>query len=129
MEGFIKHFILFLIGGFSYYMIEMIWRGRSHMTMFVLGGLCFIIIGLVSQHRLINGRNMILQLLIYSSIITLLELIFGLVFNIKLGLGIWDYSDLRFNFMGQISLVFSIIWFFLSLPLIFFYKYLGNILF
>src|SRR5699024_11257779 len=38
---------------------------------------------------------------------------------------IWDYSSMRFNLMGQISIGYSILWFFLSLPIIFSYDYLN----
>lgn len=42
----------------------------------------------------------------------------GVILNILLGLSIWDYSNLRFNVLGQISLGYSALWFFLSLPAI-----------
>ena len=44
--------------------------------------------------------------------------------NIKMGLNVWDYSDLPFNFMGQVSLIFSIFWFFLSIVAIWLDDYL-----
>ena len=43
-----------------------------------------------------------------------LELIFGIIFNINLGMNVWDYSDLPFNLFGQICLPFMIAWFLLS---------------
>jgi uncharacterized membrane protein len=88
--------------------------------MFILGGLCFILIGLVSKYE----RKLLKQLAISCLIITVLELIFGLVLNVKLGLGVWDYSHFRFNYKGQICLTFSIIWFFLSWPAIVLYDYM-----
>ena len=42
---FIKYFILFGIGGIAYVVIELLWRGYSHWSMFALGGLCFLLIG------------------------------------------------------------------------------------
>ena len=41
----IKCGILFLIGGCLYYCIEILWRGHSHWTMAVVGGICFLVIG------------------------------------------------------------------------------------
>lgn len=118
----IKYIILFIIGGNSYFYIELLWRGFSHITMFFLGGLCFVLIGLINE--ILIGMPLIMQQGISSLIITILELVFGLVFNILLGMNIWDYSNLEFNFMGQISLRYSILWFFLSLPAIVFDDYL-----
>lgn len=37
--------VLFLIGGLCYYMIEVAFRGYSHYSMFILGGICFILCG------------------------------------------------------------------------------------
>ena len=42
-------FILFLIGGIAYMGIEMLWRGRTHWTMGIVGGLCFVLIGLINE--------------------------------------------------------------------------------
>ncbi len=38
---------LFLAGGFVYQMIEMAWRARTHWSMFILGGLCFLSVNLL----------------------------------------------------------------------------------
>ena len=34
--------VVFLIGGVTYAMIEIMWRGNTHWTMVLLGGLCFL---------------------------------------------------------------------------------------
>lgn len=122
MNQIIKYIILFIIGGNSYFYVELLWRGYSHITMFFLGGLCFVLIGLINE--ILVEMPLLIQQGISSLIITTLELVFGLVFNILLGMNIWDYSNLKFNFMGQISLRYSILWFFLSLPAIVFDDYL-----
>lgn len=124
MKNIRKYLILLIIGGNIYYTLEVIWRGYSHFTMFLLGGLCFVLIGLINESHATANLPLIMQQAIASIIITLLELVFGLVFNVWLGLDIWDYSSLRFNFMGQICLTFSILWFFLSLPAIILDDYL-----
>lgn len=124
-----QYFILFLIGGSAYYFLEILWRGYSHISMFVLGGICFISIGTLRQYFLQRETNLLIQLLVYSGLITFLELIFGLVLNVRLGLDVWDYRDLKFNFMGQISLFYSVLWFFLSLPTLLIYRYLDKMLF
>lgn len=113
MTRFWKYFILFCTGGLSYLLIEIIYRGHTHWTMGVLGGICFVLMGLINN---ILGfeTSLLLQMLISTFIITLLELLSGLLLNVYLGLNIWDYSHLPFNIMGQVCLPFSIIWFFLS---------------
>lgn len=112
-----KELVLFLVGGITYFMIEILWRGYSHLSMFILGGICFVLIGLINEYYswelpLWN------QMLFATIIITTLEFIFGVILNILLGISIWDYSNLRFNLLGQISLQYSVLWFFLSLPAI-----------
>lgn len=109
----LKEFILFLIGGGIYYLFEMLWRGYSHWTMFILGGICFVIIGLLNEQY---DYNMPLVEQMFSSmiIITTLEFISGVILNIILKMNIWDYSNMPFNLFGQICIPFMIIWFFLS---------------
>lgn len=111
----IEYLILLLIGGSVYYCLETLWRGYSHWTMFLLGGMCFISIGLINQHYLTWNMNVLYQMLIGSVIITVLEFITGCIVNIWLGWNVWDYSDVPFNVLGQICIPFMILWFFLSL--------------
>ena len=44
-----KYLFLFGVGGLLYILIELIWRGRSHWTMFLLGGICFVFLGLINE--------------------------------------------------------------------------------
>lgn len=109
-----KYLFLFLIGGLIYVSIELIYRGYSHWTMGVLGGISFVSIGLINEVLSWN-TPLTLQALIGSVTITLYEFIFGVILNIWLGLNIWDYSNLPFNILGQICIPFSVIWYFLSI--------------
>ena len=114
MKSFLKHLILFIIGGIIYILIELGFRGHTALSMFFLGGLCFVLIGLINEAIPWN-MGIIWQGIIGSGIVTSLELVSGLILNVYLKLNIWDYSNLPFNFMGQICLYFSIAWIFLSL--------------
>ena len=58
--------------------------------------------------------NILLKAVIGSAVITAAELVLGLILNYKLHLDIWDYSDLKFNLFGQISLLYSTFWAILS---------------
>ena len=128
IKQWLKIFILFLIGGFIYVAIELGFRGHSHWTMFLLGGLCFILIGGLNNY-IPWEMSIIKQGVIGALIVTSLEFIFGLILNLYLNLGIWDYSNMPFNILGQICLPFSIAWFFLSLVAIFVDDWLRYILF
>lgn len=110
---FTKYLVLFFIGGTIYVSLEHIWRGWSHWTMFILGGICFIALGLINE-VLDWNTPMVLQMAIGCAIITTLEFITGCVVNIGLGWDIWDYSQYPLNFLGQISVGSSVLWYFLS---------------
>lgn len=114
MKKFLKIPILFTIGGVIYYLIEILSRGYSHWTMFILGGICFVAVGSLNEFM---GRKtpLLPQMILGGSIITFLEYITGVIVNIYLGWNVWDYSDKPFNVNGQICLQASIAWMFLSL--------------
>ncbi len=98
--------MLFLLGGFAYGLIEVAWRGYTHISMVAAGGLSFIFFSRICEMKL----PMLYKCILGSFTVTAIELVFGLVFNLWLGLGVWDYSDIRFNFLGQICLLFSVLW-------------------
>lgn len=110
---FTKYLALFFIGVTIYVSLEHIWRGWSHWTMFILGGICFIALGLINE-VLDWNTPMVLQMAIGCAIITTLEFITGCVVNIGLGWDVWDYSQYPLNFLGQISVGSSVLWYFLS---------------
>ena len=124
----IKYFMLFWFGGSAYVTIEVFYRMHSHWSMFLLGGLCFIIIGLINEY-IPWDMSIIKQGIIGACIITALEFIVGLIVNVWLGLGIWDYSALPLNIMGQICLPFTFIWFFIALLAIVVDDYLRHLMF
>ena len=108
-----KNLFLFLVGGFAYVRIELLARGFSHWTMFVVGGICFLLIGLLNEET--PKMPLIKQMVISCVIITAIEFLSGCILNIGLGLDIWDYSDEFGNLFGQICLKHSCYWFLLSL--------------
>lgn len=113
MKALCKNLFLFIVGGILYYLIEIIWRGRSHFSMFFVGGLCFVLIGKINEY--ISWETPVyIQSILGSIIITTIEFISGCILNIWLGLGVWDYSNIPFNLFGQICLPFSILWIFVS---------------
>lgn len=111
----IKYLSLFIFGGFIYYALETIWRGYSHWTMAILGGICFVSIGVINEF-LLWDMPLWEQMLLGMIIILVLEFITGCIVNLWLGWGVWDYSNLPpcLHILGQVCLPFSIVWFFLS---------------
>ena len=109
-----KYLFLFIMGGLMYYGIEIIYRGYSHWSMFILGGFCFIGLGLINE-KLPWQTPVWKQCLIGSGLITGLEFITGVLVNLVLGLAVWDYSALPLNILGQVCLPFSAIWALLAL--------------
>lgn len=110
---FFKYVVLMTIGGLCYVGIEFLWRGHSHWTMFILGGLCFICCGLLNE---VIPWEMTLskQMFCGATIITTLEFITGCIVNIHLGWNVWDYSNLPLNICGQVCLFFFIAWYYVS---------------
>ena len=81
--------------------------------MFLLGGVCFIALGLINE--VIPWETpLTVQMFIGCAIITALEFITGCIVNLWLGWNVWDYSNLPYNLLGQISLKSSVGWYFLS---------------
>lgn len=105
-----KTAVLFLCGGAAYCAVEMLWRGRTHWTMFVLGGVLFLLLGELNEGLLSWDTPLWLQGVLGAALVTAAELCAGLVLNIWLGLGIWDYSRVPFNLWGQICLPFTLLW-------------------
>ena len=123
MRYFIKSLILFMIGGISYIIIELLWRGYTHWTMFLLGGICFIYAGIQNEHTEWD-KPLIIQSLQTAIFITFAEFVTGCIVNLLFNLHVWDYSNLPLNLFGQICLPFTIIWLFVGTIAIIFDDYL-----
>ena len=113
MNKLLKYYTLGTLGGLIYVFIELMWRGYSHWSMFLLGGICFIALGLINE-IIPWEMPLTVQMFIGCAIITALEFITGCIVNLWLGWDVWDYSDLPYNLLGQISATSSIGWYFLS---------------
>ena len=109
---FLKNLLIFSIFGLTYGLIEILWRGYTHSSMVIVGGICGLLIGLLNERN--KKMNLLLQMVEGMVIVTVLEFVSGIVLNLCLGLNVWDYSNMRFNLLGQICPQFCIAWFFLS---------------
>ena len=106
--------LVFLSGGGIYSVLEILWRGYTHWTMAVTGGVCMVLLGGVN--RLCSRWALVFRCLAGSAIITSIELVVGLIVNRAAGLAVWDYSDMPGNLLGQICPTFSAMWFLLCIP-------------
>ena len=112
-----ENILLFLSGGLTYGLLEILWRRRTHISMVITGGICFL--SLFHIFRKFRNLKLLQKCVIGSALITTFELICGLIVNLALKLNVWDYSHLRFNFLGQISLLYSFLWGLLTIPISF----------
>jgi len=128
-----KYLAVGFIFGFFYLAFEVLWTalsgsgaamtglpyasliGKSSLYMFPLGFLTGIILGMFNENSSVRKNcNVFLQSLLGAVIITAFELISGLILNVWLGFNIWSYTVIPFNFLGQICLFASIMWFLLN---------------
>ena len=112
-----KNAVLFYVGGAAYLTLELLYRGRSHGSMFLAGGTCFLLIGRLNH---VSPRLPLpARALAGALIVTMVEFGAGLLVN--RGYGVWDYRDQPGNLMGQICPQFTALWIPLSLAAIFLY--------
>lgn len=105
----IEYFILLVVGGSIYVTMEILFRGYSHISMFIVGGLCLCLIGVLNEFY---KWDMYIewQVLIGVGIILTLEFVSGCIVNLWLDLNVWDYSNMPLNLLGQICLPFALLW-------------------
>lgn len=126
-------FVIWLTGGIVYYFAEILFRGFSHFSMLICGGLCFLLVGNIGNLILNSKDNIIISvikiMLIGTMIITTLEYITGMIVNVKYNLKVWDYSDMKYNVNGQICLLYSFFWALISLICVYVYNVMEEYLF
>ena len=122
-----KHICIFFIMGLAYMLMEVFFRwfgksmvgfevgdmshsfmsatGWTSVWMMLVGGLCGFLIGRLNEVERSRRLPLLFQCLIGTVCIVLpIELFSGIILNIWLELGIWDYSNQFANVLGQICL-------------------------
>ena len=125
---FLKWSVLGITGGIIYSLIEIAARGYTHWTMFLLGGICFLGVGLLNE-VFPRETPLLWQSLAGGVFITVCEFVTGAIVNIELGWNVWDYSHKPFSYMGQICLENSLYWVLLSVVAIILDDFLRHRLF
>lgn len=103
---------VFAAGGMIYVLIELLFRGYSHWTMLIVGGLAVLGLYLISAMRERVWKKWIMGM----AVILTIEFVSGIIINIILGWRVWDYSAHRFHLYGQICLPFAFCWLGLCIP-------------
>ena len=101
---FTRKFTQFCIGGSAYVALELLYRRRSHVSMFGAGGLCYLLLGQLGRRQLPAP----LRAGCGAGIITAVELTTGLLFNRRYQ--VWDYRDQPGNVLGHICPAFAAAW-------------------
>ncbi|WMI80796.1 putative ABC transporter permease [Anaerotignum sp. MB30-C6] len=124
MDTFIRRTMIFLIGSLGYFSLEIIYRGYSHWTMFLTGGIVFLC--LFSLFTSTAPFPFWARCIAGASIVTTIEFVVGIIVNKWLDWQVWDYSSLPYNLFGQICLAYSVIWLILCIPIGFFSRLLNQ---
>lgn len=106
---------LFFVGASGYFCIELLFRGYSHWTMMLCGGIS--LVSMNSINTLMHSKPLYVRAAACALAITFWELMFGIFDNLIMRWHVWDYSKMPLNFMGQICLSFSLCWYLLSVPI------------
>jgi hypothetical protein len=103
-----KYILLFFIGGYAYCLVEILYRGYTHISMLVAGGLGFLVIDILNT-RFEYKMSIVSKMLISALVITLIEFIAGVIVNIWLNL--WDryvYCIQTYGFYYHLSVFYLV---------------------
>ena len=107
MKSFVKYLLLLTFSGYIYVCLELLFRGRSDITMMFCASIC--VIPMIYLNNIFTYNvDFLLQLILCTIFATWIEYIFGYIFNTDYH--IWDYRNMPFNISGQICLPFSLLW-------------------
>lgn len=113
---------VFMVGAAGYSTLEILFRGYSHWTMAITGGICFLLLYAINKRN--EKAPFWLVGLKGALTITLVEFIVGCIVNLWLGWNVWDYTAYPLNVLGQVCISFTALWFVLSMMLPSFIRFL-----
>lgn len=106
--------VVFGFGGVIYGLVEVVTRGYTHWTMVLTGGAVFTALYLINLK--LQTDSILPRCVLGCLIITSAEFVVGCIVNLAFHMNVWDYSDERYNVLGQICPLFSLGWFFICIP-------------
>lgn len=104
---------MFCTGALGYTVLELFFRGYTHWSMTITGGLCVCILLTIEQQ--FPFWKIWQKSLVGAWWITMIEFVVGCIVNLWLRWDVWDYTNLSMQLMGQVSLLFSCLWFLLCI--------------
>lgn len=114
MQKFKEYSAVCVIGSVGYSLIEVLWRGFTHWTMGITGGVGFLMLYLTDLRM--EGRGLFQRCLAGSAVLTSVEFISGCLVNCIFQMNVWDYSQRIGNVLGQVCPLYSFLWFLLCIP-------------
>ena len=105
---------VFALGALGYGLLELLWRGRTHWTMMVTGGICLLTI--YRADRQWNREMLVFRCIKGAILITCIEFFAGVLINRVMKWNVWDYSRAPGNLLGQICPLYFLLWYFLCYP-------------
>lgn len=109
----IRYTGVFTVGGLIYGAIELMFRGYTHWTMLLAGGVCTVFLYLIANK---SHERLWKKWIMGGAVITTVEFVTGIIVNLLLGWNVWSYSGNWCNLFGQICLLFAFLWMLLSVP-------------
>ena len=106
---------VFGVGFVGYPILELLWRGHTHISMAWAGGLALLWMAWLSARPIVLP----LAALLAAFGVGVIELGIGSYVNLYLGLGVWDYSALPYHLWGQVCPEYMALWFLLSFALVY----------
>ena len=103
------HIFRWFCGGVVFCALQLLLTGNCHWTDLAVFSLLCIPLDAVNE-RMPWTFPLWLQAVLGGIVLIVSQLTAGLVFNVWLGLGLWDYTSLFGNFLGQICPQYMILW-------------------
>jgi hypothetical protein len=125
------HLVTALVGGWLYLGMEVAYtallgdmvdtghpflalRGHTSLHMFWIGALVVWVMGRVADGTPEKDFSWFRKVLKAAALAMTIELLTGLLVNRVLGFGLWDYSAIRWNILGQTCPQYGVFWFLLT---------------